>query len=67
MHFLLQFAMEISEKIIENNRKKRDSDEDDPRTLDRYIIYGYIHIDIYTYTHVCTYSTYIRIYVYMYI
>ena len=40
--------MEISGKKLENIKKKCDSDEDDPRTLDRYIIYGYIHIDIYT-------------------
>ena len=68
IHVLLQFAMEISGKMLENISKKCDSDEDDPRTLDRYIIYGYIHIDIYTYTHLCTHSTdstFLRIYVYM--
>ena len=40
--------MKISGKKLENIEKKCDSDRDDPRTLDRYIIYGYIHIDIYT-------------------
>ena len=48
IHFLLQFAMKISGKKLGNIEKKCDSDGDDPRTLDRYIIYGYIHIDIYT-------------------